>query len=141
MSEVKAGFECGLSLKNYNDIKEGDQLEVFEVVEVARTLRRVDGRRRYVCPRAPPARRRPDPARTRGNHPHEVKDPRVGMITLTDVEVNRDIAHAKVYFTTLGGEAEHAETCLQGLQRAGGFLRTQLVAPHQLRIGAASCIS
>jgi translation initiation factor IF-2 len=36
--EVKAGFECGLSLKNYNDIKEGDQLEVFEVKEVARTL-------------------------------------------------------------------------------------------------------
>jgi len=36
--EVKAGFECGLSLKNYNDIKEGDQLEVYEVVEVARTL-------------------------------------------------------------------------------------------------------
>lgn len=36
--EVKAGFECGLSLKNFNDIKEGDQLEVFEVVEVARTL-------------------------------------------------------------------------------------------------------
>jgi translation initiation factor IF-2 len=36
--EVKAGFECGLSLKNYNDIREGDQLEVYEVVEVARTL-------------------------------------------------------------------------------------------------------
>ncbi|MCW5604851.1 MAG: translation initiation factor IF-2, partial [Burkholderiales bacterium] len=36
--EVKSGFECGLSLKNFNDIKEGDQLEVFEVVEVARTL-------------------------------------------------------------------------------------------------------
>jgi translation initiation factor IF-2 len=36
--EVKAGFECGLSLKNFNDIKEGDQLEAFEVVEVARTL-------------------------------------------------------------------------------------------------------
>lgn len=36
--EVKAGFECGLSLKNFNDIKEGDQLEVFEVVEVARSL-------------------------------------------------------------------------------------------------------
>ena len=38
VKEVKAGFECGLSLKNYNDIKEGDQLEVFEVQEVARTL-------------------------------------------------------------------------------------------------------
>jgi translation initiation factor IF-2 len=36
--EVKAGFECGLSLKGYNDIKVGDQLEAFEVVEVARTL-------------------------------------------------------------------------------------------------------
>ncbi len=36
--EVKAGFECGLSLKNYNEIKEGDQLEAYEVLEVARTL-------------------------------------------------------------------------------------------------------
>jgi len=36
--EVKEGFECGLSLKNFNDIQEGDQLEVFEVEEVARTL-------------------------------------------------------------------------------------------------------
>lgn len=36
--EVKAGFECGLSLHNYNDVQVGDQLEVFEVVEVARTL-------------------------------------------------------------------------------------------------------
>jgi translation initiation factor IF-2 len=36
--EVKEGFECGIKLKNYNDIREGDQLEVFEVKEVARTL-------------------------------------------------------------------------------------------------------
>jgi len=36
--EVKAGFECGLSLKDFNDIKVGDQLEAYEVVEVARTL-------------------------------------------------------------------------------------------------------
>ncbi len=35
--EVKSGFECGLQLHNYDDIKEGDQLEVFEVQEVART--------------------------------------------------------------------------------------------------------
>ncbi len=38
VKEVKSGFECGLTLKNNNDIKEGDQLEVFEVQEVARTL-------------------------------------------------------------------------------------------------------
>jgi translation initiation factor IF-2 len=36
--EVRAGFECGLSLKDFNDIKIGDQLEVYEVVEVARSL-------------------------------------------------------------------------------------------------------
>ena len=36
--EVKNGFECGLNLKNFNDIQEGDQLECFEVTEVARTL-------------------------------------------------------------------------------------------------------
>ena len=36
--EVKAGFECGLSLKNFDDLKIGDQIEVYEVVEVARTL-------------------------------------------------------------------------------------------------------
>lgn len=36
--EVREGFECGLSLKNFNDINEGDQLEVFEIQEVARSL-------------------------------------------------------------------------------------------------------
>jgi len=36
--EVKEGFECGLTLRGYNDIKEGDQLEVFEIKEFARTL-------------------------------------------------------------------------------------------------------
>jgi translation initiation factor IF-2 len=36
--EVKAGFECGLSLKDFNDLKVGDQVEAYEVVEVARTL-------------------------------------------------------------------------------------------------------
>ncbi|MGB8338308.1 MAG: translation initiation factor IF-2 [Burkholderiales bacterium] len=38
VKEVKAGFECGLSLKNFNDLQVGDQLEVFETTEVARTL-------------------------------------------------------------------------------------------------------
>ncbi|WP_312834438.1 translation initiation factor IF-2 [Comamonas sp.] len=38
VKEVKEGFECGIKLKNYNDIKEGDMLEVFEIKEIARTL-------------------------------------------------------------------------------------------------------
>ncbi|MBS0389637.1 MAG: translation initiation factor IF-2 [Proteobacteria bacterium] len=38
VKEVKEGFECGIKLRNYTDIKEGDQLELFEIKEVARTL-------------------------------------------------------------------------------------------------------
>ncbi len=38
VKEVKANFECGLSLKGYNDLQVGDQLEVFEIIEVARAL-------------------------------------------------------------------------------------------------------
>ena len=38
VKEVKEGFECGIKLRNYNDIKEGDQLEFFEIKEIARTL-------------------------------------------------------------------------------------------------------
>ena len=62
----------------------------------------------------------------------EVKDPRVGMLTIIEVEVTRDMDHAKVFFTTLGGKPEH-DACLEGLQRASGFLRTQLSHRMQLR--------
>lgn len=55
----------------------------------------------------------------------EVKDPRVGFITLTDVEITPDYAHAKVYFTSMTGEADVPEI-LQGLRRASGFLRREL---------------
>lgn len=55
----------------------------------------------------------------------ELKDPRVGMITLTDVEVSPDYAHAKVYFTALAeGDARHGIEA--GLRRASGFLRREL---------------
>lgn len=55
----------------------------------------------------------------------EVKDPRVAMVTLTDVEITPDYAHAKVYFSTLAGE-EGAPEVLEGLRRASGFLRREL---------------
>ena len=38
VKEVKGNFECGLSLKSFNDIEVGDQLEVYEIIEVARSL-------------------------------------------------------------------------------------------------------
>ena len=55
----------------------------------------------------------------------EVKDPRVSMVTLTDVEVTADYAHAKVFFTSLAG-AEHKDAIAAGLKRASGFLRREL---------------
>lgn len=63
----------------------------------------------------------------------QVKDPRVGMITLTGVEVTSDYRHAKVFFTALG-EAEAAERARIGLERASGFLRSQLAGGLQLRV-------
>jgi ribosome-binding factor A len=55
----------------------------------------------------------------------ELKDPGVGMITITDVEVSSDLAHAKVFFTTLG-DAEALAQTQSGLRRASGFLRSAL---------------
>ena len=55
----------------------------------------------------------------------ELKDPRVGMISITDVEVTADYAHAKVFFSTLAG-SEHIEEVMTGLQKASGFLRREL---------------
>ena len=37
-SEVRNGMECGIGVKNYNDVKVGDQIEVFEVVEIKRSI-------------------------------------------------------------------------------------------------------
>lgn len=54
----------------------------------------------------------------------ELKDPRVGMISLTAVELTPDYAHAKVFFTTL--KSEQVPDILQGLKRASGFLRREL---------------
>lgn len=62
----------------------------------------------------------------------ELKDPRVGMITLTDVEVTPDYAHAKVFFTLLG-DASKVEQTTAGLERAAGFLRSQLAQRLKLR--------
>jgi ribosome-binding factor A len=57
----------------------------------------------------------------------ELKDPRVGMVTFTGVEVSPDLAHAKVFFTSLADPEGRAAT-LAGLERAAGFLRSMLGA-------------
>lgn len=61
----------------------------------------------------------------------EVKDPRVRMVTLTAVEVTSDYAHAKIYYTVLEGESKAVQ---QGLERASGFLRSQIAHAMKLRV-------
>jgi ribosome-binding factor A len=56
----------------------------------------------------------------------ELKDPRVGMVTLTEVQVTPDYAHAKVYFTLLKDSAEAVRQTQEGLNKAAGFLRNAL---------------
>jgi ribosome-binding factor A len=55
--------------------------------------------------------------------PREVKDPRVGFVTIQSVEVTPDYAHAKVYFSVLTGDAEASA---EGLNAAAGYLRSLL---------------
>ena len=60
----------------------------------------------------------------------ELRDPRVGMVTLTSVDVSPDLSHAKVFFTLL--EKEKTAQTTRALQRAAGFLRTQLA--HRMKM-------
>ena len=61
----------------------------------------------------------------------EIKDPEVGFISLSDVEVTRDLAHAKVFITVF--DPEKADTSLQALRRAAAFLRRRLGQELRLR--------
>jgi ribosome-binding factor A len=62
----------------------------------------------------------------------EVKDPRVGLITITAVSVTRDLTHAKVYFTPFAGMGD-PEVALEALQHAAGYLRIQVRNQMRLR--------
>ncbi|MDP1559726.1 MAG: 30S ribosome-binding factor RbfA [Nitrosomonas sp.] len=63
---------------------------------------------------------------------HEIKDPRIRMITLTGVEVDRDYVHAKIFYTTLGSKEDNF-LVEKGLEHAKGFLRSSLSRRMKLR--------
>lgn len=64
----------------------------------------------------------------------EVRDPRIGMITVTSVDASRDLAHAKVYITLMGeADDEEIASNLSALKDAAGFLRVQLGRVMKLR--------
>lgn len=64
---------------------------------------------------------------------HEIKDPRIGQVTITAVEVTRDYSHAKVFYTMLGSREEKF-LVENGLEHAKGFLRSNLSHRMKLRI-------
>lgn len=57
---------------------------------------------------------------------YELKDPRVGMITIAEVQITPDYAHAKVFFTLLSDDPETIKSTTSSLSRAAGFIRNQL---------------
>lgn len=64
----------------------------------------------------------------------ELRDPRVAMVMVNDVEVSRDLAHAKVFITQVGKEsAEEAAPAVEALNKAAGFLRNQLARDNSMR--------
>lgn len=62
----------------------------------------------------------------------EIKDPRIGFITLTDVEVAEDLRYAKLYVSIMGNE-ETVKNSLEALDRASGFIRSELGKAVRLR--------
>lgn len=66
----------------------------------------------------------------------EVKDPRIGMVTVSDVEVSRDLNYAKIYvtFLLLENDAERIKEGLQGLTEAAGYIRSLLGSAMRLRV-------
>lgn len=64
----------------------------------------------------------------------EMRDPRVSMVSITDVEVSRDLGHSKIYLTILNCESkEAAEEPIKVLNNAAGFLRSQLAKRSTMR--------
>ena len=63
---------------------------------------------------------------------HEMKDPRIGFVTVTAVEMSGDLQQAKVFISVLGNEEQKDQTLL-GLEKAKGFLRTEIGRRVQLR--------
>ncbi|MGJ8686293.1 MAG: 30S ribosome-binding factor RbfA [Spongiibacteraceae bacterium] len=63
-----------------------------------------------------------------------LRDPRLGMVSVTDVEVSRDLSHAKVFVTVMGkNTAEEAAESLAVLNKAAGFLRSQAAKVNNAR--------
>ncbi|MGK0500119.1 MAG: ribosome-binding factor A [Oceanicoccus sp.] len=64
----------------------------------------------------------------------ELRDPRIGMVSVTDAEVSRDMSHAKIFVTVLGKDSEElAKESIAALNNAAGFLRSKIAKSNNAR--------
>jgi ribosome-binding factor A len=63
----------------------------------------------------------------------EIKDPRIGLVTVTHVTISPDLRHARVFFSCLGDEEQRTRS-LHGLRSAAGFVRSQVARRLNLRV-------
>ena len=127
VKEVRTGFECGLVMENFNDIKEGDQIESFimEFPEGSSNMRknsikntRINGEVQRELSRI---------------ISREIKDPRIApMTSVVDAVVTSDLKQCKAYISVLGNDEEKEET-MKGLNSAVGYIRRELAHSINLR--------
>jgi len=63
----------------------------------------------------------------------EIRDPRVGTVTITAAKVSKDLRHARIYFNLFGGPQDYRKEVLAGLQSATGFIRSRIGKQLKLR--------
>jgi len=140
VTEVREGYECGITL-GYKDIHEGDVIETFEMRAGGGGEGRGGGGRG-----GRPRRKEgivPNPRSARvAERIHEIvaslvtnrlKDPRLELVTITDVRVTGDLQHATVFYTVYGDEHKLASAG-RALESAKGLLRSQVGAQLGLRL-------
>ena len=132
VAEVRAGMECGIGVKSYNDVKVGDKIECFERVEVQRTLN--GGREAGMATKSFHRTDRVSAQLRRelGTLVHEaVREHGLPSVSVSDVEVSRDVAHAKVFITAL--QPERAAEAIKGLKAVAPEVRYRLARAVKMR--------
>ncbi len=111
VKEVRQGFECGIGIENFNDLKVNDIIEAYRTEQVARTSR-FDFELRH-WQHMPHDTRRSDRVAEAIREAvatflaEGVKDPRItGLVTVTGAQASRDLRHAKVFVSVLGSDVE-----------------------------------
>ncbi len=122
---MEAGFECGLGLENFNDIKVGDIIEAYKIVEAKRKLPRNRGREMSIRTERVASLIKEEIGAILIR---EYSDRAYGFITVTDVKMTPDLKIAKIYFSVFG-EAEVQEKTMAMLEGEKPHIRG-IVASH-----------